>query len=329
MANDRVILQIDDLRKYFAQSVGLFASLSGREPEQVKAVDGISLDIREGETVGLAGESGCGKTTLAKSLMRLHAPTSGKIWFEGQDIGSLRGPDLKAFRRNAQMVFQDPYESVNPYFTVEHTVMEPLQRHGIGSQSERREMVEEMLAVVGLHPVKSLKKRYPHHLSGGQRQRVAIARALVIDPKFLVADEPVSMLDVSIRASILHILGDMIVELGMACIYISHDLSLIRYMCDTTAIMYLGKMVEVGPTEEVMRDPAHPYTQALTAAVPVPDPSHRFALQIEGSARAPIGLGPGCRFADRCPEEEARCSEMAPEMKECGPGWRVACHRRE
>ncbi len=327
-AADGRIIQVQNLKKHFPLTAGFFASLVSRTPpKSLKAIDGVSFDIGEGETVGLAGESGCGKTTTAKVMVRLYEPSEGEILFQGEDIGYLKGKDLKRFRRNAQMVFQDPYESLNPRYTVGNTVEEPLIIHGVRDRDERTERIVKALEMAGLRPAADYIDRYPHEMSGGQRQRLAIARALVLEPRFIVADEPVSMLDVSIRAGVLNLLRRLTAELGLASLYISHDLSLIRYMCDRTAIMYLGRMVEIGPTERVIAEPYHPYTQVLLAAVPSSDPEHRKApLQIEGEVPSPIDLPPGCRFHPRCRKAKPICREEDAPRVEVAPNHFVECH---
>ncbi len=322
------IIQVNNLKKHFPLTSGFFSTLVSRTPPKtLKAIDGVSFDIAEGETVGLAGESGCGKTTTAKVMVRLYEPSEGEILFQGENIAHLNGSDLKRFRRRAQMVFQDPYESLNPRYTVGSTVEEPLIIHGVSDRDERTERMVKALEMAGLRPAVDYIDRYPHEMSGGQRQRLAIARALVLDPRFIVADEPVSMLDVSIRAGVLNLLRKLTIELGLASLYISHDLSLIRYMCDRTAIMYLGRMVEIGPTEKVILEPYHPYTKVLLAAVPSSDPEHRKnPLQIEGEVPSPIDLPPGCRFHPRCPQAKPICSEEDAPRAEVAPNHFVECH---
>lgn len=322
------IIAVKNLKKYFPLSRGLIASLLQRgETKFVRAVDGLTFGIKEGETIGLAGESGCGKTTTAKVMVRLFEPSEGEIHFRGQNISILKGPELKEFRRHSQMIFQDPYESLNPRYTVEMTLEEPLIIHGVLDAHERQERIYEALHIAGLRPPDDYLERYPHEMSGGQRQRVAIARAIVLRPKFIVADEPVSMLDVSIRAGVLNLLRKLTMDMRIAILYISHDLSLIRYVCDRSAIMYLGRIIEIGPTEQVIHGPKHPYTQVLLKAVPIPDPEHkRSAPDIAGEVPSPIDLPSGCRFHPRCGKAMAVCRKDFPPTIEVEPGYWVECH---
>jgi peptide/nickel transport system ATP-binding protein len=327
--NDKVI-EIQDLKVHFPVKSGFVQQLLKPDEQQfVKAVDGVNLSIKAGETIGLAGESGCGKTTTAKAIVALEKPTHGHIHFNNEDVTTFKGKKLKEFRRQAQMVFQDPYESLNPRFSVKGMLEEPLMIHGMKDKNERKERILETLKMVGLQPTETYLNRYPHQMSGGQRQRVAIARALVIRPTFLVADEPVSMLDVSIRASLLNLLKELVQELNLASVYISHDLSLIRYVCDKTAIMYLGKIVEMGPTEEVIREPIHPYSKALLDAVPVPEPnSDGLKMPLEGEPPNPLNVPRGCRFHPRCPVAIDKCKEQEPIGRFVGGRW-VECHLYE
>lgn len=324
---NQVIIQVNSLTKHFTLKKGFFSLLMGNSPPTVKAVDGVDLTIHEGEIVGLAGESGCGKSTTGMTIIKLLEPTGGSIYFEGEDIVTYRGDKFWNFRKNAQMIFQDPFESLNPRLTVFETVVEPLENFNIGDMNERLEKVRQTLEQAELKPPELFFNVFPHLLSGGQRQRVAIARALVLDPKFLVADEPVSMLDVSIRAGILRLLKRLTLERNLASLFISHDLSLIRYICDVTGIMYLGRIVEIGPTEKIIGSPMHPYSQALIAGVPVPDPRYRRErIEISGEVPSPINLPEGCRFHPRCRHKRKICLESEPALQTAGDNHKVACN---
>ncbi len=327
--NGDVVLDVINLKKWFPLRRGL-REIIGRKPRRfVKAVDGVSFQIRKGEIFALAGESGCGKSTTGRTVLRLLEPTEGTVKFMGKDVMSLSREEIKTFlRRKAQIIFQDPYESLSPRMTVEDIIGEPLEVHGlVNSKEERKDIVSRYLEEVGLSPPEDFIFRYPHELSGGQRQRVAVARALVLEPEFIVADEPVSMLDMSIRASILNLLLDLREKRGLAFLFITHDLSVAKYIADRLAIMYLGKIVEMGKATDVIDNPQHPYTKALISAVPVPDPRHKIGeIPIKGEVPSPIDIPPGCRFHPRCLYAFEPCDKEEPKMKEVEPGHFVACH---
>ena len=316
------ILETTGLKLHFPVRGGIFQ----RATNSCKAVDGVDLLINSGETLGLVGESGCGKSTLGKTIARLYKPTAGNIRFEGQEIGDLKRKELQPFRREIQMIFQDPYESLNPRQTVGGILEEPYVIHKLGTREERRKWVKELLEKVGL-PESSIN-RFPFEFSGGQRQRIGIARALALKPKLIICDEAVSALDVSIQSQILNLLLDLQKELGLTYLFISHDLAVVKHVSDRIAIMYLGRIVETGDAETIYQKPAHPYTQALLTAIPVPDPEHIPSKQIlEGDVPSPIHPPSGCHFHTRCPHVEDRCRIEMPILEDAGTGQhRKACH---
>jgi len=322
------LVKAENLKKWFPVSGGFLGSLVSRKQLYVRAVDGVSFDIKKGEIFGLAGESGSGKTTTGRMLLRLIEPTSGKILLNKEDITRISEGKMKPIRKRMQIVFQDPYESLNPRMTVFNILAEPLQIQGISNEKELKTRVSKALEDVQLVPPEEYTDRFPHELSGGQRQRVATARALVLSPEFIVADEPVSMLDVSIRAEVLNLMVDLMNKYQVAFLYITHDLALARHICDRVAVMYLGKIMEMGDVDNVILEPLHPYTQALIAAVPLPDPtSRRIEVVIKGEIPSPINPPSGCRFHTRCPKYIGDiCRTKEPALVDLGKGQMVACH---
>jgi peptide/nickel transport system ATP-binding protein len=320
---DNVILRLEDVRTYFFLPKGLFKTIV------VKAVDGVSLDMKRGESLAIVGESGSGKTTLGRTAIRLIEPTGGRIIFDGKDITHLKDEnEMKMFRRNAQIIFQDPFMSLNPYMTIREILEEPLIIHGYKDAEERKEIIEKSLIDVKLQPPEEFLLKYPHMLSGGQRQRVGIARAMVLNPKFIVADEPVSMIDASSRAEILYLFKSLQEKYNLTFMYITHDIATAKYFSDNLAVMYLGKVVEYGPSREVILNPKHPYTSALITAVPDPDPKNRFIYRkvISGEIPRAVNPPPGCRFHTRCPYKFDPCDKSEPTLIQVNPNHKVACH---
>ena len=325
----KTALEVKDLYKHYPVRGSLLGALGVGKRRVVHAVDGISFAIEQGEILGLVGESGCGKTTTGKLVTRLEAPTGGSILFQGRDIAGLSQPQLRTVRQDLQIIFQDPYDSLDPRYTVEMAVQEPLRAAGIAA-AERRRRVEETLDMVELRPARMFMSRYPHELSGGQRQRVAIARAMIVRPTFVIADEPVSMLDVSIRAGLLGLMRKWNRELGVSFLFITHDLGVARYMSNRIVVMYLGRIVETGETEAIIGRPKHPYTQMLIAAVPDPDPRNRRPEQeLRGEVASAIDPPSGCHFHPRCPIAQAICAVEDPALRQLRDGRLAACHFAE
>lgn len=324
-----VLCRLMDLKKYFLVPApfSLRNLVTPPPPRVVKAVDGVNLDIVRGKAIGLVGESGCGKTTIGRLVMRAITPTSGQILFEGKDVAPMEGEELFQYRRQVQIVYQDPFSSLNPRMTVRRIIREPLEVHEIGAREERDDRVVELMKKVGLDP--KIADRYPHEFSGGQVKRVAIARAIAVGPKLLVADEAVSALDVSVKAQILNLLADLQEDLGLTYVLISHDLGVVQYICHTVAVMYLGKIVELGTAEMIFKRPMHPYTVALLQSFPrmkSEAPEFRLRATIEGEIPSPIDLPPGCRFHPRCKIRRPQCDVQEPELTEVASGHRAACY---
>jgi oligopeptide transport system ATP-binding protein len=322
--NDNTLIRVENLTKHFPITRGIVIQ---RQVGAVQAVDNVSFTIQEGETLGLVGESGCGKTTAGRTILQLYRPTSGKVYLRETDLTELKGESLRLARRNMQMVFQDPFASLNPRMTVGNIIAEPLEVHGIGNRKERRERVQDLLDQVGMSPY--YVNRYPHEFSGGQRQRIGVARSIALQPEFLVLDEPISALDVSIQAQVVNLLEALQDAMGLTYLFIAHDLSMVRHISDRTAVMYLGKIVELATRDDLHGNPLHPYTQALLSAVPIPDPikeRKRHRIILEGSVPSPVNPPEGCRFNPRCQYAVDICLQEDPEWREIVPAHWVACH---
>ena len=320
--NNDTLLHVDDLKMHFPIYRGVFQ----RQVGAVRAVDGVSFDVKRGETLGLVGESGCGKSTTGRTILQLYKPTSGNIAFEGTDLISLKGEQMRQMRRKMQMIFQDPYASLNPRMTVAQLVGEPLMVHNVATGAEIAQRVEHLLELVNLNP--AFAGRYPHEFSGGQRQRIGVARALALQPSFIICDEPISALDVSIQAQVVNLLEELQEQFNLTYLFIAHDLSMVKHISDRVAVMYLGVIVELATRDELYAKPLHPYTQALLSAVPIPDPiadSQRKRTILQGDVPSPANPPSGCRFRTRCPIAEAVCAESRPEFREIRPGHFVAC----
>lgn len=316
------LLKVENLQKYFPIRKGIVVQ---RHVGDVKAVDGVTFDILRGETLGMVGESGCGKSTIGRTILRLLEPTDGKVTFEGKVLNDLSGEEMRKMRSQMQMIFQDPYASLNPRMRVGDIIGEPILIHGISNRVEREKRVRKLLDVVGLSPYHGA--RYPHEFSGGQRQRIGIARALSVNPKLIICDEPVSALDVSIQAQVINLLEDLQKEFNLTYLFIAHDLSVVKHISDRVLVMYLGKMVELSNSKELYKNPLHPYTIALLSAIPVPDPTvKKERIILKGDVPSPVNPPSGCHFHTRCPRVQEICKQQDPEFKDIGNGHYVACH---
>ena len=319
------LVAVRDLKKFFPVTAGLLVQ---RKIADVRAVDGLTFDVFKGETLGLVGESGCGKSTAGRSVLQLYPPTSGSVNFAGTELTTMKSGDLRRFRRRMQMIFQDPFSSLNPRMTVEQIIGEPMAIHGLYKGAERRDRIQYIMAAVGLNP--AFSKRYPHEFSGGQRQRIGIGRALAVEPEFIVCDEPVSALDVSIQAQVINLLEDLQNDFGLTYLFIAHDLAVVRHISDRVAVMYLGKMMELADSNVLYESPLHPYTKALLSAVPITDPEIERAREriiLTGDVPSPLRPPPGCVFNTRCPIAVDECRERVPEWREHVKDHWVACHR--
>ena len=324
MSDNGALLQVDNLVKYFPIMRG---AVIRRQVGAVHAVDGVSFNIHEGETVGLVGESGCGKSTTGRTILQLYRATSGSVMFEGHNLGTMKGEELRKMRRKMQMIFQDPYASLNPRMTVGDIISEPLLVHGLANRKQAEERVQELLRLVGLNP--AYANRYPHEFSGGQRQRVGVARALSLQPSLIICDEPISALDVSIQAQVVNLLEDLQKQFNLTYLFIAHDLSMVRHISTRVAVMYLGVIVEFADRDELYENPLHPYTQALLSAVPIPDPlaeEKRQRRVLQGEIPSPVNPPSGCRFRTRCPLAAEVCAQVRPDFREVKPSHFVACH---
>jgi oligopeptide transport system ATP-binding protein len=322
MTDNNVLLRVENLVKYFPIMRGIFQKQVGA----VRAVDDVSFEVKRGETLGLVGESGCGKSTTGRAVLQLYRPTSGSVYYDGVDLTKLKGEELRKMRRKMQMIFQDPYASLNPRMTVGEIIREPLIVHNVSTEAEANERVKQLLELVRLNP--SFSTRYPHEFSGGQRQRIGIARALALQPSFIVCDEPISALDVSIQAQVVNLLEELQDKFGLTYLFIAHDLSMVRHISDRVAVMYLGVVVEMTTRDELYYNPLHPYSQALLSAVPIPDPVAEATRQrtiLVGDVPSAANPPSGCRFRTRCPIAESICAEQRPEFREVKPGHFVAC----
>jgi oligopeptide transport system ATP-binding protein len=320
--NNDILLKVEDLKMYFP----IYRGVIQRQVGAVHAVDGISFEVMRGETLGLVGESGCGKSTTGRTILQLYKPTAGKVHFDGVDLVALKGEELRRMRRKIQMIFQDPYASLNPRMTVGDIVGEPLMVHNVATGKEIQERVAHLLELVNLNP--GFASRYPHEFSGGQRQRIGVARALALQPSFIVCDEPISALDVSIQAQVVNLLEELQQQFNLTYLFIAHDLSMVRHISRRVAVMYLGVIVELANRNDLYNEPLHPYTQALLSAVPIPDPvadAQRKRVILEGDVPSPVNPPSGCRFRTRCPIAEKICAESRPEFREIKPGHFVAC----
>lgn len=320
------LIEVSGLKQYFTKTNGLF----GKKVQYIKAVDNVSFHIKKGETLGLVGESGCGKSTTGRTLIKLYEPTDGKIIFDGEDITNYSQKQMLPFRKRMQMVFQDPYASLDSRMTINEIIGEAMVTHGIATGSEKNDRIMDLLDKVGL--MKEHANRYPHEFSGGQRQRVGIARALAVNPEFIICDEPISALDVSIQAQVINMLEDLQQDMGLTYLFIAHDLSMVKHISNRIGVMYLGNLMEIGTSDEINEYPAHPYTQALLSAVPLPDPKmarERKRIVLQGDVPSPLNPPSGCPFRTRCTKCMKICSEVKPKLKEIAPGHQVACHLYE